>query len=522
MDELTLALHWQNLSPEARKYTYCMQFGIRPDLSGNVVFGRYDPEGCGTPFDGVLVRLDSGPTVNPSEGAVKSPLSKSRTDSWRSKLSIKSRTDSWMSRFSKKSNSSGPPYQGQDSFRRPLDSKKKLVSPLTSSSLDQRDSVAAKSRLGTTLGPDAGTRFFMIPSAGMILSGTIQDDGWIRVDPEGALEAQVSTQTSKDRNGQAAAEGINDPTWLQSKDTEVSNGQLNSTEHHDFGLQSGQNVPPLSTDVEAGQGQNGLASSSGSTTVPSKPLRGIKLRGEDGEYALTPHEEGQNTPLSDNLVPATFDLPKQKTHSMGSRYSRSSSAYNALPSDSSGDSGDEEKPRSKSKSKQIGERVLPDSGISGVEREEIQDSEDEIPIVTEVFRHSPSHLGSPDNSIAAELPSVQPENIWESMIRFQEAGPSSAPLNEQHIEQTPVSDHLPEKPSSSRKKQTRKRRKPADLISPKRILRSASDDVQLTPAPDADNDWTWDEVLNAYFHVDSDTGSVIWFDESESEDHAKA
>jgi hypothetical protein len=531
MDELTLALYWQNLSPGAQKYTYCMQFGIRTDLSGNVIFGRYDPKGCGTPFDGALVRLDTRSAADPFEGAVKRPLSKSRTESWKSKFSMKSRTDSWMSRFSKKSKSSGPPDRGQDSSRRPPSSKKKLVSPLTSSSLDQKEYVAAKSRVETTRVCNAGTGVFMTPSTGMISlsSGILVDDDWVDLGLEGSIEVQDSAQNSKDRNGEAAAEGINDPSSLQSKDIEGSSGQLSSTKRYDFGLRKGRDIPPHSKDVSAGQIKNELTTLSCSTSVPSKPPKDRKLLGEDGKHSLMPHEEGQNTPLSDNLVPATLDLPKQKAHSTGSKYSRSSSAYNAPPSDSSGDSGDEKRPRSKSssksKSKQIGERlVVQKSDISSLEPGEMQDHGDEIPIVTEIFRHSPNRpLGSqPDTSIAAEQPPAHGENVSESMKRSREAGPSSAPLNEQLIEQNTVSEHSLKQPSSSRKKHTRKRRKPADLISPKRIPRSASDNVELTPAPDADEHWTWDDDVNAYFHVDSDTGSVIWFEDSGSEDNARA
>jgi hypothetical protein len=520
MDELTLALYWQNLSQGAQKYTYCMQFGIRPDLSGNVIFGRYDPNGCGTPFDGALVRLDTGSAVDPFEGVAKRSLSKSRTDSWRSKFSMKSRTDSWMSRISKKSKSSGPPDQGQDNSRPPPSSKKKLVSSRASSSLDQKDCVTAKSRLETTRRSNAGTGVLMTPSTGMlsISLGTLVDDGWVSLGPEGAIEVPNSAQNSKDRNGQVAAEGTNDPSWLQLKDIEGSSGQLNSTERYDFGLRKEQDILPHTKDVSARQTKNEVATLSCSTSVPSKPPRDKKLPEEDKKKSLMPPEECQNAPLSDNLVPATLDLPKQKAHSTGSKYSRSSSAYNAPPSDSSGDSGDEERPHSKPKSKQVGERVVvPDSGIPGLER-------GDIPIVTEIFRHSPNRPLSSQSptSMAAEQPPVHGKNVSESMRRPQESGPSTAPLDEQCIEQKTASEHSPKKPSSSRKKHTRERRKPADLISPKRIPRNASDNVELTPAPDADEHWTWDDDVNAYFHVDSDTGSVIWFEDSGSEDNARA
>jgi hypothetical protein len=44
--------------------------------------------------------------------------------------------------------------------------------------------------------------------------------------------------------------------------------------------------------------------------------------------------------------------------------------------------------------------------------------------------------------------------------------------------------------------------------------------VDLTPAPDADGYWTYDEAANDYFHIDSDTGSRLWYEPSDtSEDY---
>jgi hypothetical protein len=512
MDELTVALYWQNLSPGAQTYTYCMQFGIRPDLSCKVIFGKYDPKGSGTPFDGKLVRLDSA--ADPFEGAVKRLLSKSRSDSWVSKLSKKSRSDSWISKFSKKSKSTswGSTDRRRENSRHPPNLKKKLVSPPAASSLDQKDSVVAKNTLEPTSGFNIGTDGFMTPYTGMTSSGTIENDGWIQLGLERALEAQDSTKDSDDRNGQAAAEGTNAPNHLQSEDIEGTSGQLNSTEYHDFGLRKRGDVPPHSKDYPAGPTKMGVATSLCLTTVRSKPSRDKEMLGDDWKYSLLPHKEGQNELLSDNFMPAALNLPKHKAWSMGSRYSRSSSACHAPPS---GSSGDEERPHSSSKSKQTGQRVLvPDPGMLGVEGEEIHGSEDEIPIVSEILSPFPNRsLGpQPDTSMTAEQPSGHGKTISE---------PSSTPLDERPIEVKNSSEHSSTKPSSRRKKRTSKRRKPADLISPKRIIRSASDNVELTPAPNADEHWTWDDDVNAYFHVDSDTQSIIWLEDSGSEDNAR-
>jgi hypothetical protein len=45
----------------------------------------------------------------------------------------------------------------------------------------------------------------------------------------------------------------------------------------------------------------------------------------------------------------------------------------------------------------------------------------------------------------------------------------------------------------------------------------ASQKVDLTPAPGADKYWTYDEYAKAYYHIDSDTQSTFWYEDS-SED----
>jgi hypothetical protein len=53
------------------------------------------------------------------------------------------------------------------------------------------------------------------------------------------------------------------------------------------------------------------------------------------------------------------------------------------------------------------------------------------------------------------------------------------------------------------------------ITGPAPVIRLArvSSDVALSPAPGADKYWTYLENANAYYHVDSDTGSTIWREE---------
>jgi hypothetical protein len=61
-----------------------------------------------------------------------------------------------------------------------------------------------------------------------------------------------------------------------------------------------------------------------------------------------------------------------------------------------------------------------------------------------------------------------------------------------------------------RKRRKVSKRKSAKLSGPKTP-------VDLTPAPGADEYWTYDEAANDYFHIDSDTGSRLWYEPSDTD-----
>jgi hypothetical protein len=64
-------------------------------------------------------------------------------------------------------------------------------------------------------------------------------------------------------------------------------------------------------------------------------------------------------------------------------------------------------------------------------------------------------------------------------------------------------------------KQRSKKRSKVPKI--RRAKLDSSQKVDLTPAPEADKYWTYDEDAKAYYHIDSDTQSTFWYEES-SED----
>ena len=66
-------------------------------------------------------------------------------------------------------------------------------------------------------------------------------------------------------------------------------------------------------------------------------------------------------------------------------------------------------------------------------------------------------------------------------------------------------------------KKRRARRDRPKIGSVKLVEAGPSEELGLTPAPNAKDYWIWDEVVKSYYHVDSDTRSVFWYEDTDSE-----
>jgi len=97
-----------------------------------------------------------------------------------------------------------------------------------------------------------------------------------------------------------------------------------------------------------------------------------------------------------------------------------------------------------------------------------------------------------------ELPAGHGEVTSYGMKRYLESGPDFA-------------GEEARSPESRSKQHTQKRGKAPT------IKLARGDRVDLTPAPNADEYWTYDEATDNYFHVDSDTGSRHWYEDSDEE-----
>ncbi|PMD31591.1 hypothetical protein L207DRAFT_190078 [Hyaloscypha variabilis F] len=89
-----------------------------------------------------------------------------------------------------------------------------------------------------------------------------------------------------------------------------------------------------------------------------------------------------------------------------------------------------------------------------------------------------------------------------------EEAQSTASEVKQHSERSSRS------PKSRSKQRTKKRGKAPKIRSWKGDL---SQKVDLTPAPGADKYWNYHDELDAYYHIDSDTGSTLWYEDSSDE-----
>lgn len=102
-------------------------------------------------------------------------------------------------------------------------------------------------------------------------------------------------------------------------------------------------------------------------------------------------------------------------------------------------------------------------------------------------------------------PLVKPDSIsGENMVE----GQSTVPEVKQHSERSRRS-------TNSRSKKRLKRRGKAPRI--RAWKGDLSQKADLVPAEGADEYWEYDEGLKAYYHIDSDTGSTFWYEDSSDE-----
>ncbi|CAM6002113.1 unnamed protein product [Sphagnum balticum] len=81
-----------------------------------------------------------------------------------------------------------------------------------------------------------------------------------------------------------------------------------------------------------------------------------------------------------------------------------------------------------------------------------------------------------------------------------------------------ASDHTFIQQEARYKIRARKRGKAPRIKSGRSDVPQASQNANLTPAPAASEEWTYEAGARGHYHVDSDTGSTLWYPDSDSED----
>ncbi|CZR66679.1 uncharacterized protein PAC_16580 [Phialocephala subalpina] len=125
---------------------------------------------------------------------------------------------------------------------------------------------------------------------------------------------------------------------------------------------------------------------------------------------------------------------------------------------------------------------------------------------------------APQISAAADMPKNHGKITSYGVEKFLEQGTENTQVHS-HRTGTNMPDGSDQ---SSIHQPTRPRRvkNSRDVPRIRRVMRKepAAQTVESATMPRSDGYWTWDSAVNGYYHIDSDTGSRHWYEDSESEE----
>ncbi|KAH9213057.1 hypothetical protein DL95DRAFT_507557 [Leptodontidium sp. 2 PMI_412] len=500
--ELELCLHWNNMSRDASRtkgYTHKGSFGIGAGLQHDVVLGRdtWDLEGYPDSY----------------EGAVRIESTKSRTNSWVSKLS--SKTPSWASsrNTSKRAASSkrgsvsrhGTGDLQQDKFRAHAVAREETPMPVTKTIVF--DTIGAEVSPVTNCHSDATT--------------SLEDGGIERTRLTGSGEGmrqrgqhQAVYETSYgmiEHEYQIATKRAEPLPSDQLTSLEATGALSSATVYRDFSMSDKTTISPsspakmydtenmgpvaadaLHVEIRIGSGQDGL---------PSMPPPDHQ---DDPIRPCTPTQQASN---------AARSVGSHYTQSPQPRYdwNQSQTSSNSQTSESTGFADANLASTTQTRNK------LSDNTKAGNIREHSRlspgDSSGrnfEAPMSTPYQCQSAIETNSP-------TPKVLDTQLDANKLHTQDLVVESARESRKSSQKSGKS--LP-KSGSRHRNRPKKPRRPGDLISPRRVAPAPSADAedQSTEIQKKGTNWTWDEHANAFFHVDSDTQSMVWYSDSDSED----
>ncbi|KAG4434429.1 hypothetical protein IFR05_010095 [Cadophora sp. M221] len=495
LEEVQLCLHWKNMSRDASRtkgYTHMGSFRIGAGLQHDIVLGRdtWDLEGYPDSY----------------EGAVRIESPKSRTNSWVSKLS--SKTPSWAS--------------SRNASKRAASSKRDSMSRHGTGDLEQDKLRAHAVARDETYIPVTKNNVF--DTTGAVVSSvanchsdpitSLEDDGIERSRPTGSSEAvrqrgqhQTVYETSHGLTEQENQITTKSAELLPSdhlSSLEATGALSSATVYREFTMPDKtttllsspakmadtENMGPVVTDalhveIRIGSGQDELISNPPPDhrdevirpyTPPQRAPNAARSVGSDYTRSPQPRYDWNQSQTSSN------SLKSESTSFADPNLAYTSEARNKL-SDNTNDRNTRERSR------------LSPGDSSGRNLEASMFTASRCQGAVETASSTPNVL---DTQLDADILHTQ-DLVVES---------AQAPRKSS------------QKSASSPRNQSKKPRRPGDLITPIRVAPSPSVDAedQSTGIQKKGTDWTWDERANASFHVDSDTQSMVWYSDSDSED----
>ncbi|KAH7348763.1 hypothetical protein BKA65DRAFT_477149 [Rhexocercosporidium sp. MPI-PUGE-AT-0058] len=495
LDELEFCIHWKNLSRDqtrTKDYTHMGKFGIGAGLRYDIVLGR-------DTWD-----LEEYP--DSYEGAVKIESSKSRTNSWVSKLSSKS--PSWAS--------------SRNTLRRATSSKRGSIYRHGTGDLEQnkprshafaRDETCMPAMKNIIL--DAtDTAVATVANCHSDTTASLENNGIERVRPKGTGEAlrqrgehRAVFETSDgpiEKDFEPVTKGAESLHLDLLRSPEATGALSSATVYRDFSLTGGRPISPASpaemadtgtmtraemdalhVEIRIGSGQNDLPS-----IIPSDHRDNLTR-------PCTPPQRASNVARS---------VGSDYTRSPQPRYdwNQSQSGSNSVKSESTGFADTNlafaSQPRNKN-----GDMV-------------------KKRIVHECSRLSPEYVSG--QNFNSPVTTAHPYQVAvEKRLLTPITLGAHLDVNDLHpqdlaADSGKASEETSPKLGSGHENRPKKSRRAADLISPRRVAPSPSENGEDRSAEiqKKGTHWTWDEHANAHFHVDSDTQSMIWYEDSDSED----
>lgn len=150
---------------------------------------------------------------------------------------------------------------------------------------------------------------------------------------------------------------------------------------------------------------------------------------------------------------------------------------------------------------------------------ELSEHEVEQRAVSEYITSSPEVTGHLESYLAkgTEVPRSRGTTVSYKRKKFLKKDRENSQTHDNNTNLRDGSNHSSTRePARSRRPRSNRKVPRIRRVKPKKL--STASDVDLDSALHADGYWTLDQTINQWFHIDSDTGSTYWYEDSESED----